>query len=689
MTSMRQLAAIMFTDIVGYTALMGENENRALELLQTNRKLQRPLIEKHHGRWLKEIGDGVLASFNTVSDAVYCAIDIQKACESETDLNLRIGIHLGEVVFEGEDVFGDGVNIASRLEALAPTGGIWISDSVNRNIKNKQGMETRFIKEEQLKNVKDPVRIYEVSVEGGYPSEVIKSKTSLPTKTKKALSLSRKLVAGLIAIFVVALALTYFLYPFQGDNVAVDGPRTIAVLAFDDQSPEGDQEWLGDGMADEILNVLAKVNGLQMTGKTSSFSFKGKDVTIPEIGEALKVNTILQGSVSKVGDRLRITAQLVDVKSDKHIWSDKYDRDASEIFDIIDEVAQSIAGSLMSELSIEDAKNIRMVYKPDPEAYKYFVLAENTYLDEYQSAYDYEIFLEIKELYQKAIEIDPEYMDALAGLANIYYEYCEYGSGIEKDFLKADSILNVAYQKDPSSPYVLYLKGWRKRNENLDSAFSFLSEAYKINPFHTAAINLPAVCFTSGFYDLAIDLCRKYLADDPLNKIYRTLLIRSLFAFGHVEEARYQTSNHLEFDANNFWGNQYLLYFTLYVDRNIPKAKKLVDKLNRIDTISFYIRQREAQLLAAEGKKDLALKKAPNDLSVKLLLDTQEKALAQMDSIFNLPNFSYTGYWGYLSLKGHPSFAKIREEPQFQEWLQEAQAVHEERVRKYYNLFDD
>ena len=151
----RQLAAIMFTDIVGYTKLMGEDEEKAFELLKKNRQVQRPIIEKFNGKWLKEIGDGVLASFSTVSDAVYCAGTIQKAFENEPDLKLRIGIHQGEVVFEGNDVFGDGVNIASRLEPLAPIGGILVSESVNRNLGNKKGIETFFIREEALKNVKD------------------------------------------------------------------------------------------------------------------------------------------------------------------------------------------------------------------------------------------------------------------------------------------------------------------------------------------------------------------------------------------------------------------------------------------------------------------------------------------------------------------------------------------------------
>jgi len=164
MSQSRQLAAIMFTDIVGYTALMGEDEQKALELLKKNRLVQRPIIEKYYGKWLKEIGDGVLASFNTVSDAVYCAGAIQKACENEPDLKLRIGIHEAEVVFEGGDVFGDGVNIASRLEPLAPIGGILVSESVYRNLGNKKGIKTKFVREETLKNVKDPVKIYQVKV---------------------------------------------------------------------------------------------------------------------------------------------------------------------------------------------------------------------------------------------------------------------------------------------------------------------------------------------------------------------------------------------------------------------------------------------------------------------------------------------------------------------------------------------
>jgi len=197
MSQSRQLAAIMFTDIVGYTALMGEDEQQAFELLKKNRQVQRPIIEEHDGRWLKEIGDGVLASFN----AVYCAKAIQKACENEPDLKLRIGIHEGEVVFEGDDVFGDGVNIASRLEPLAPIGGILVSEAVHKNVLNKKRITTILVGEKELRGVREPVKIYQVNVEDAEISEP-KTSTSIAASNQveqanRKPSNQRKIIWGL------------------------------------------------------------------------------------------------------------------------------------------------------------------------------------------------------------------------------------------------------------------------------------------------------------------------------------------------------------------------------------------------------------------------------------------------------------------------------------------------------------
>ena len=211
MSQSRQLAAIMFTDIVGYTALMGKDEQKALELLKANRGIQKPLIEAHNGKWLKEMGDGTLVRFPSASDAVYCALKIQEELIDNEILSLRIGIHVGEIILEDGDVFGDGVNIASRLENLAPSGGIWISEFVNSNIQNKQGIETRFIGEEKLKNVKEPVRVYEVMVKGAQSSEsVVTSRVA----SSRQNSFTKVRIILISLLIVAVLSLIFFLYPF-------------------------------------------------------------------------------------------------------------------------------------------------------------------------------------------------------------------------------------------------------------------------------------------------------------------------------------------------------------------------------------------------------------------------------------------------------------------------------------------
>ena len=269
----RQLAAIMFTDIVGYTALMGESEDKAYQLLKKNRRLQKPMIEKHRGIWLKEMGDGVLASFPTVSAAVYCAIEIQRACKDETDLKLRIGIHQGEVIVEDGDVFGDGVNIASRLEPLAPVGSIYISESVFRNIENKEGVKAVYVREETLKNVKHPVRIYEVNIEEseweGFYTDRNQAHNTIAKK-----SVRTKMVLGLV-IFIALFAITSLILDkrfadknITGKTTVEEIEKSIAVMPFDNESTDEENEYFVSGMIEDIRNNLSIISDLRVISKT-------------------------------------------------------------------------------------------------------------------------------------------------------------------------------------------------------------------------------------------------------------------------------------------------------------------------------------------------------------------------------------------------------------------------------------
>jgi len=237
MPQTRQLAAIMFTDIVGYTALMGNDEQNAFNILNKNRSLQKPIIEEFNGRKIKELGDGVMASFNTVSDAVNAAIKIQEACNASNEYQLRIGIHLGDVLFENDDVFGDGVNIASRIQSAAKPGTIYISDSVHHNVSNKKDIQTKFIKEETLKNVKEPIRIYEVIIPAG----------------------------------------TSFVVPAINNTNKTSPNNSVAVLPFVNMSNDPEQDYFCDGISEEIMNALAQLNNLRVRSPgPRSFHLKAK-----------------------------------------------------------------------------------------------------------------------------------------------------------------------------------------------------------------------------------------------------------------------------------------------------------------------------------------------------------------------------------------------------------------------------
>ena len=372
MSQSRQLAAIMFTDIVGYTTLMGNDEQNAFTLLNKNRQLQKPIIGEFDGRWIKEIGDGVMASFNTVSDAVNAAIKIQEACNTSKDFQLRIGIHLGEVVFENDDVFGDGVNIAARIQAAAKPGCIFISEAVNHNIANKKDIKTQFVKEEILKNVSQPVRMYQVLFAG---SEII-----VPEKPAAAVI-----------------------------------EKSIAVLPFVNMSDDRDQEFFSDGISEEIINMLAQVPELKVIGRTSSFAFKGKNLDLKIIGEQLKVSHILEGSVRKSGNKLRITAQLIKVSDGFHLYSEKFDRELEDVFAIQDEISLAILNAIKVKLFGAEKDAVLKRYTDNVEAYQLYLNGRFYYNKNTPDG-----FFKAIEYFEAAIAIDPNYAIAYAGMAFCY-----------------------------------------------------------------------------------------------------------------------------------------------------------------------------------------------------------------------------------------------------------------------------
>jgi len=499
MPETRQLAAIMFTDIVGYTALMGENEASAYQLLKKNRQVQKPLIEKHSGKWLKEMGDGVLASFSTVSDAVYCALAIQKACQKEPDLKLRIGLHQGEVIVEDGDVFGDGVNIASRLEPLAPAGSIYASESVYRNIQNKKSIVASFIREEALKNVKHPVKIYEIQAAEGTNQEedvitVPHSNHSNHSPIKTTGTFNWKKILYLIGPIIVLLTAIYFLYPTQEKEGIEEIDKSIAVLPFKNMSQELGSQYFADGVMEAILNNLSRIGELRIISRTSVEQYRTSSKTIPQIGNELDVTYILEGSAQQYGDKVRITVQLIDTRQDKYLWSESYDREMTDIFATQSEIAKNIAATLETKLTSREKELIESIATENIMAYDFYLRAKE-YARRYQNLRENPDYENAMSLYQRSLELDPNFALAYVGIAEIYYTRNRFREYMLDQPL--DSVLmlcNRSLDLDPNLTEAYLIRGnyFYFIENSLSKAMADCNQALAIDPNNAAAMLLIA-----------------------------------------------------------------------------------------------------------------------------------------------------------------------------------------------------
>ena len=475
MSQSRQLSVIMFTDMVGYTLLMGQDEQRAFDILGKNRKIHRPIIEEYNGRWIKEIGDGIMASFNTVSDAVFAAIKIQESCKLANEYQLRIGIHMGEVIEDDGDLFGDGVNIAARIQAVAGPGSIYISEPVYQNISNKKMIRTRYIHSESLKHVKDPVRIFEVLLSDGIKESHPIDGHKAPSKTASKTS--------------------------------------IAVLPFTNMSSDPEQDYFSDGITEEIITEISRLHDLLVISRSSVMTFKGTKKKIKEIAEELNVHYILEGSVRKANNLLRITAQLIDSKSDTHLWAEKYNGTLDDVFDIQEKVARAIVDALKIELSPKEKK--RMAERPiaDPKAYDFWIQAMYEFRKFSAKAIERGILL-----IKRALEIEGENARLYASLGYLYW--AAYDFGILHDLETLDLVDHYASQSlqlNPDNVQAMFAKGLScyKRGDMA----GFIHHA---SPAVSIGMESESLCMYSfilceiGRPDLAIPFAETALESDPL-----------------------------------------------------------------------------------------------------------------------------------------------------------------------------
>ena len=406
----RRLAAIMFTDIVGYTTLMGKDEDAAFQLLRQNRMIQKVLIEKYHGTWLKEMGDGILASFHSSSNAVRCAGEIQQKAKNEK-ISLRIGIHEGEVVFEGGDVLGDGVNVASRLEELAASGNIIISGEVYKNIKNKTGIQAKFLEDKDLKNIDEKVKVYQVTCE------------EIPQKKADQL---------------------------KSDMNLLD-KKSIIVLPFENLSPDSENAFFADGLTEELITELCKVHGLLVISRTSAMLFKGAKKSIPVIAREVNVKYVLEGSVRRAANHVRITAQLIDASNDTHLWAESYSGTLNDIFDLQEQLARQIVESLKGKLTPEEDQQLATRPIQDPHVYDIWLQAKQELWK-----FTKESIERAQDLLKNALDIVGDNALLYAGLSYACWAAYDFGISYKKETLEeGEKYAQKSLALDPNQPIAL------------------------------------------------------------------------------------------------------------------------------------------------------------------------------------------------------------------------------------------
>jgi adenylate cyclase len=447
----RKLSAILSADAVGYSRLMGEDEVSTVHTLEAYRKVMSDLIEQFRGRVVDSPGDNLLSEFSSVVDAVQCAVEIHEVIRAKNEelpedrrMLFRIGVNLGDVIEEGDRIYGDGVNIAARLEGLAEAGGICISGSAHEQIENKLALGYEFLGEHTVKNIVKPVKVYKVPM-GPKPAPAKgadEKKTGLKNWQWAAMG-----AAAAIIVIISALTIWNFyprepsiepasIEPEQTSLVSdfEEAPKTIAVLPFSDLSPEKDQEYFVDGLSEEILNSLAALPDLNVIGRTSSFSFKGSNKTIQEIASVLGVDHILEGSVRKEGSALRITAQLLRASDGVHLWSEAYDRELKDVFSVQEDIATKVAEQLKVTLGISTPPK-EWAGTGNLEAYELYLMAVGQF---YSLKYDQAL-----ETIDEVLALDPEFADAWAVKGGILVDYITFEPRIRAD-LERDAALRAA-----------------------------------------------------------------------------------------------------------------------------------------------------------------------------------------------------------------------------------------------------
>src|SRR5229473_3145830 len=546
----RKLTAILCADVFGYSRLMGENEEATHRTLSSHRKLIDSLIEQHHGRFVNSAGDSVLAEFASVVNAVQCAVEIQTMLKAknanlppERRMEFRIGVNLGDVMVDGEQIYGDGVNVAARLETLADPGGICVSGTVYEHLGNRLALSYEDLGEQSVKNIAKPVRVFRVLTEAG----------GAATTTRQTQGVARKYVrrgvfsiAGLAIIAATIIIVQHLslrpptpsasIPPAQPPALTLPDKPSIAVLPFTNMSGDRDQEYFSDGITDDIITALSRLPGLFVIDRNSAFTYKGKPVKAQQVSRELGVHYMLEGSVRKAGDQVRITAQLVDATSGAGIWSERYDRPLRDIFSLQDEIVRRIVTTLNLQLDLmQRGTDVRQT-TDNLEAYDDFLRGL-----EYRQNLSADGNAKARQMFEKAIVLDPKYARAYADLGFSYWmDWIFQWSHDPHTLDRAFQLEQQAIALDDSLPVAhMALGETYLYKRQYDQATAEAERAIALDPNSAVGYRaLADIMDFSGKSAEAVGLVEKAMRLDPRNRdLYLFLEGKSYNQMGRYEEA--------------------------------------------------------------------------------------------------------------------------------------------------------
>jgi len=461
----RKLTAILSADVKGYSRLMSEDEVGTIQTLNAYKEVMATLIQHHRGRVVDAPGDNVLAEFGSVVDAVQCAVEIQKELKTRNAelpesrrMEFRIGVNLGDVVEDGEQILGDGVNIAARLESLSEAGGICISGTAFDQVENKLGLGYEYLGEQTVKNIKKAIRVYRVLMEPDQAGKVIGEERLKPK---------------------------HF----------IDKP-SIAVLPFDNLSGDPEQDYFADGIVEDIITVLSKFRWLLVIARNTTFKYKGKRVDVKQIARELDVRYLLEGSVRKAGNRVRITAQLIDAVTGGHLWAERYDRELTNVFTVQDEITESVVTSIQPELDRAEVIRARQKLPENLDAWECVLRGRWLVL-----GLTKENNSEARSFFEKALELEPNYVPALSTLAYSHFSDLFFGwsQAPMQSIGKASELIERASRLDENDPWVQCIMGLRHFIlREIDKAILHINKAIDLNPSFALAHGYLGVALAYG-----------------------------------------------------------------------------------------------------------------------------------------------------------------------------------------------